>query len=509
MGGGVGLIDFDGDGRLDVYAVQGGRFPGGSAGPSGGDRLFRNKGDGTFEDATERSGIAAFARGYGHGVAVGDYDNDGHPDLFIARWRAYALYRNRGDGTFEDATGRAGLDGPRGWPMSSAFADLDGDGDLDLYVCHYLQWDPQTSAPCDYPGRPDRHSYCVPKAFAAEPDHVYRNDGGKFVDVTKEAGIVDQDGRGLGVVIADLDDDGRVDIFVANDMSANFLFRNLGGFKFEEVAAASGCASNAEGGYQAGMGIACGDVDGDGRPDLAVTNFYGESTTLFLNLGKGLFADRTVAANLAGPSRHLLGFGASFLDANDDGRLDLVQADGHVNDFRPGTPYAMPSQLYLGVGNGRFAEVSGRAGPCWSVPRVGRGLAVGDLDDDGRQDVVIVAQGGPLALFHNGGAPDRGHSLTLRLEGRASNRDAVGARVRVTSSGRTQTAWRVGGGSFLSASDGRLHFGLGPGVAPVDVEILWPSGRVDRHAGLKADASYHLVEGQAQAEPSSRGPGVR
>ena len=314
--------------------------------------------------------------------------------------------------------------------------------------------------------------------------------------MTKEAGIVDEDGRGLGVVIADLDEDGRVDIFVANDMSANFLFRNEGGFRFGEVAAASGCASNAAGGYQAGMGIGCGDGDGDGRPDLAVTNFYGEASTFYQNLGHGLFADRTVASNLSAPTRHVLGFGAFFFDADDDGRLDLVQSNGHVNDFRPGTPYAMPAQLFLGSSAGRLVDVSDRAGDCWKVLRVGRGLAVGDLDDDGRQDVVLLAQGGPLAYFHNQGTSRAERSLTLRLEGRTSNRDAVGAKVIVTSSGRTQTAWRLGGGSFLSACDGRLHFGLGPEATTADVEVHWPSGRVDRHPELKAGGVQRLVEGQ-------------
>jgi hypothetical protein len=397
---------------------------------------------------------------------VGDYDNDGHPDLFVTRWRSYALYRNRGDGTFADATVGAGLGGERGWPTSAALADLDDDGDLDLYVCHYLRWDPERSRPCPDPDRPGRFLYCVPRGFEAEPDRVFRNDGGRFADVTDRAGIVDADGRGLGVVVADLDEDGRVDIFVANDMTANLLFRNRGGFRFEEIGAAAGVCSGAQGGYQAGMGVACGDLDGDGRPELAVTNFHGESTTLYGNFGGGQFADHTSAAGLAVPTRFVLGFGAAFLDADNDGRLDLVQANGHVNDFRPAIPYAMPAQLFLGRDGGRLAEVSGRAGACWSVERVGRGLAVGDLDNDGRPDVLILAQGGPLAYFHNlgtggdGRPGPAGHFVTLRLEGTRSNRDGVGARVRVSASGRTRTAQRLGGGSFLSACDGRLHFGL-------------------------------------------------
>jgi len=510
MGGGVGLIDYDDDGRLDVYCVQGGKFPTGTESPGGGDRLFRNRGDGTFEDVTERSGIASFRRGFGHGVAVGDYNNDGRSDLFVTRWGGYALYRNKGDGTFEDASDRAGLGGERGWPTSAAFADLDADGDLDLFVCHYLRWSPTDSAPCPDPGRPGTYVYCVPRAFESEPDRLFRNDGGRFVDVSTEAGIIDKDGRGLGVVLADLDDDGRVDIYVANDMTANFLYRNLGGLRFEEIGLISGAGTNGEGGYQAGMGIACGDLDGDGLPDLAVTNFYGESTTLFHNNGGGLFADWTATAGLMVPSRHVLGFGASFLDADDDGRLDLVTANGHVNDYRPAIPYEMPAHLYLGAGGGRLVEVSRRAGDCWTIPRVGRGLAVGDLDNDGRQDVLIVSQSGPLAFFRNLGAGSQagGHSLTLRLVGTTSNRDGVGARVKVTTLGRSQVAHRSGGGSFLSASDGRLHFGLGGGEAPskLAVEVRWPDGRVDRHDGLRRDAAYRLVQGSPRPLPLAGWP---
>jgi hypothetical protein len=236
-----------------------------------------------------------------------------------------------------------------------------------------------------------------------------------------------------------------------------------------------------------------------------VTNFYGESTTLYGNLGDGLFADRSAAAGLVAPTRYVLGFGASFLDANNDGLLDLVQANGHVNDYRPSIPYAMPAQLFLGAGNGKLVDVSGQAGACFGEPSVGRGLAAGDLDNDGRIDLLILSQGGPLAFFHN--RSTAGHSLSLRLEGTASNRDAVGALVRVESSGRVQVAERFGGGSFLSASDGRLHFGLGQATS-ASVEIRWPSGRIDRHDGLKANAGYRLVEGDARARPLEGWPRV-
>ncbi len=503
MGGGVGLIDYDGDGWLDVYCVQGGHLPDESPPPPApqGDRLFRNKRDGTFEDVTAAAGLAKLPGGFGHGVTGGDYDNDGHPDLFITRWRSYALYRNRGDGTFEDVTTRSGLGGDRDWPTSSAFADLDGDGDLDLYVCHYADWDPARTPPCPHPTDPRRHGYCVPRSIPAMSDHVFRNDGGRFVNVSEASGVLaaDRDGRGLGVVAAHLDDDDRIDLFVADDMTANLLFLNRGGLRFDEKAAEAGVATNAEGGYLAGMGIACGDLDGDGHPDLAVTNFYGESTTFYRNLGGGQFADQGSAVGLAGPTRHVLGFGVDFLDADNDGWLDLVQANGHVNDYRPAIPYAMPTQLFLGTGTGRLAEVSGSAGDCWPVPRLGRGLAVGDLDNDGRPDVLIVAEGQPLAYFHNQGPA--GHFVTFQLEGSApgSNRDAIGARVTLTASGHRRVSQRIGGGSFLSARDGRLHFGLSEATRVETVEVRWPSGRVDRHSGLEADTAYLLREGEPRA----------
>ncbi len=298
-GGGVGLIDYDGDGWLDVYLVQGGRFPPDPTQPPHGDRLFRNRRDGTFEDVTSTSGIAGMTQGFGQGVAVGDFDNDGHADLFVTRWRSYALYHNRGDGRFEDVTQRAGLSGDRDWPTSAAFADFDQDGDLDLYVCHYVVWDAEHPQAC-YTFPPHQVPIgCNPREFEPRPDHIFRNDQGRFTDVTATAGVLEHQGRGLGVVAADFDDDGRIDLFVANDQSANFFFHNRGGFRFGETAQAAGVAANADGGYQAGMGVAAGDLDGDGRLDLAVTNFYGESTTFFRNLGQATFADQTTHMGLA------------------------------------------------------------------------------------------------------------------------------------------------------------------------------------------------------------------
>jgi hypothetical protein len=503
MCGGVGLLDYDGDGWLDVYAVQGGPFPPTDSAQGDGDKLFRNRGDGTFEDATQRAGIASFPRGYGHGVTVGDYDNDGRPDLFVTRWHSYALYRNKGGGRFEDVTSHAGLGGDRDWPTSAAFADLDGDGDLDLYVCHYLLYDPGDRRLCEHPESPGQYN-CMPRDFPSLADHVFRNDNGHFVDMTSLAGFVDPHGRGLGVVAADLDDDNKIDLYVANDMSANYLFHNLGGFRFEDTAEAAGAAASADGIYKSGMGIACGDLDGDGLLDLAVTNYFGESTTFYRNLGRGLFADETAAVGLLAPSRPLLGFGIAFPDVNNDGWLDLISTNGHVLDSRPRIPWMMPLELLVGGPDGRLADVSDRSGEPFRPLHLGRGLAVGDLDNDGRLDAVVVNQNEPLVYLHN--RTERpGHFIRFSLEGTRSNRDAVGARVIIRCGGRRRMAERLGGGSYQSTSDPRLHFGLGAIELVESVDVRWPSGQVDHHGGLTADREYRLREGTKPLE-ATHGP---
>ena len=500
MSGGIGLIDVDGDGWLDVYCVQGGALsdsPDGprTAPPAVGDRLLRNRGDGTFEDVTEKSGIAriAWGQGYGHGVAVGDYDNDGLPDLFVSRLMTYSLYRNQGNGTFEDVTKSAGLAGRRDHPTSAAWADLDNDGDLDLYVCHYMIWDPAHPKICQ--DKEGQIHYCHPLKVSPAPDHVFRNDGGRFVDVTALSGCAENDGRGMGVVAADLDGDCLIDLFVANDSTVNFLWRNQGRFHFEETAIEAGVGASVQGGYQAGMGVACGDLDGDGRLDMMVTNFYGEGTTLFHNLGDGLFTDQSAASGIALATRYLLGFGIAMADVTNHGRLDVMITNGHVDDNRRFYPYAMPGRLYENRSDGRLVDVSDKAGQCWKVERVGRGLAAGDLDNDGRVDALIVAQNEPLAYFHNR-SQNFGHFVTFRLEGTKSNRDGVGASVTVTARKHRQVAQRTGGGSYQSANDPRLHFGLGDSEHVDSVDVHWPSGQVDRWTDLAADSGYVLREGE-------------
>lgn len=498
MSGGVALLDYDSDGWLDVFVVQGGPLDDDPTRPRAPDRLFRNRGDGTFEDVTESSGIAQLPRGYGLGVAVGDIDNDGHPDLFLSRLRSYALWRNTGNGRFEDVTDAWGLAGLRENPTSAAFADLDDDGDLDLYVCHYMRYDPQHPVLCQ--NERGEFFYCDPSKVEAAPDRLFRNEGNRFVDVTDTAGIVDRDGRGLGVVAADFDQDRLVDLYVANDGTANFLFRNLGNGTFKDVALAAGVAGSGDGGYQASMGIACGDLDGDLLPDLIVTNFYGEASTLYRNLGAGLFADWTTPSGLGAATRFLLGFGTSFLDYDNDADLDLVTTYGHVNDNRPYYPYAMPAQLLANLGDGRLVDASKNQG-VWSIPHVGRGLAVGDIDNDGRLDCLILPQGTPLVYLHN--QTPAQNWIRLTLLGTHPSRDASGARVLVRAGGKTQAAERIGGGSYQSASDTRLHFGVGTADRVDPIEIQWPDGSVETHGPLEVNRDYRIRK-RGGVEPITR-----
>ncbi len=409
MGGGVALIDGDGDGWLDIYLCDGGPIVAGAGRADPPCRYYRNNRDGTFADET----VAAGAPGpsYAMGAAVGDFDGDGRDDLFVTGWRDQRLYRNRGGGRFEDVTQRAGV-ASAAWSTSAAFADLDGDGDLDLYVANYLDYDPATAPFCSAPD--GRRDYCGPEDFPAQPDRLYRNNGdGTFADETREAGIVPDDGRGLGVLIADLVGDPRPDIFVANDGTPCRLFENRGGLRFAEVGHAAGVARDGRGEAPAGMGVALGDLDGDGLPELVVANFLGRGTIAFQARGGGTYLDASNALGLAAPTRDVLGFGLALADFDADGRLDLIQVNGHVLDrARLGVPLAMRPTLLRNPG-GRLSDASAGAGPWFARPTLGRGLAVGDLDRDGRPDVVVNALDAPAAILRNVSAAGRSIALDL------------------------------------------------------------------------------------------------
>ncbi|WZO95934.1 FG-GAP-like repeat-containing protein [Isosphaeraceae bacterium EP7] len=490
IGGGVGLIDYDGDGWLDIYFVNGGPLTADLRSASGANRLYRNRGDGTFEDVTARAGVAGSA--YGMGCAVGDYDGDGHDDLFVTGLGRTILYRNRGDRTFEDATARAGVGSPR-WTTAAGFADLDDDGDLDLVAITYVELNVKAESQCrDEFGLP---IHCSPQRYRAEPDQLFRNNGdGTFSDVSREAGLEVPDGRGLGLAIADLDGDGRLDLFVANDTSPNFLFLNKGGLRFEEQGMASGVAFDGAGRATASMGVVADDLNGDGLIDLFHTNLINEGSILRSNLGGGQFMDATLSAGLSAPSRPKTGFAAAALDADNDGRLDLFVANGHIDD-RPKiqTPMAQTPQLFLGRDGGRFEVMDPAGDRYFSRPVVGRGAAAGDLDNDGRVDLVVVHRDEPAAVLHN--RTPGGHWLGVRLVGAKNGRSPVGARVRIRTPAGDQMRWQTGGTGYLSAHDSRLWFGLGSAPAVEHLEVRWPSGKVESWPDLPADQILEIKEG--------------
>ena len=487
MGGGVALIDYDHDGRLDVYFINGCKLPYDPKTPPAPNRLFRNKPDGTFEDVTARAGVGG--KGYGMGAAVGDYDGDGHADLFVTGLGSTVLYHNKGDGTFEDVTAKAGVVSDR-WTTAAGFADLDGDGDLDLVAVTYVDADPRQVFPClDQAGKP---IHCSPGRFNAQVDHLWRNDGeGRFTEVAKSAGLDRPNGRGLGLAIADFDQDGKLDLFVANDASPNFLFRNLGNLTFEEAGESSGVALDGQGQATASMGVVADDLDGDGLIDLFHTNFINESNTFRRNLGKGQFADATLAANLAA-SRSKTGFGTVALDVDGDGRLDLFVADGHVDD-QPwiDAPMAQEPQLYRAVAPGRFRPASTDGFPYLGRKVVGRGVAKGDLNGDGAEDLIVVHRDAPASLLLNRRPPP--HWLAVRPLGRNKRIPAIGARVSCRSKGRTTTRFLSAGTSYLSASEDVLRFAL-EAAEVQELEIRWPSGKVWKQTALPADRVLEVVE---------------
>jgi enediyne biosynthesis protein E4 len=500
MGGGVALFDADGDGRLDVYFCNGGPIDVLQLNrPDPPCRLYRNTGGWQFEDVTDRAG--APGPSYAMGAAVGDYDGDGRLDLFVTGWRDQRLYHNRGGGRFADVTRQAGLISDL-WSTSAAFADLDGDGDQDLFVANYVAFDPQTAPFCAAPD--GRRDFCGPEDFPAQSDRLYRNNGdGTFTDVSKTAGLDLPEGRGLGVLIAELTGDHRPDLYVANDSSPCWLFANQGDLHFEEIGEEAGVARDGHGEVLSGMGVAVGDLDSDGLSDLAVANFHERSTIVFRAQGqpRGTYRDATSWLGLTAATRHVLGFGLALADFDGDGRVDLMQTNGHVLDrARLGTPFSMRPTLLRNTGVPPLQDVSSTAGAWFDRPILGRGLAVGDLDDDGRPDVVAAALDAPAALLQN--LSNGGRFLNIELVDR-HGRPAFGARVRVTAGGRIQVGQLVAGGSYLAVSEPVVGFGLGDAKNVARIEVDWPWGPSEawNRPELPARGRLRLVQGTGRAIP--------
>jgi hypothetical protein len=501
-GSGVAIFDFDNDGKLDVYFATLTFLPSGTV-RTGPNRLYRNLGNNRFQDATRASGLGY--AGFCHGIVVGDIDNDGDQDVFLCNYGANVLYLNNGDGTFRDISRSAGIDRP-GWSSGGAFLDYDNDGDLDLYVANYGYWKlPDDDRYCDaapFPlmkdPPPKQRIYCSPKSIKPARHYLFRNNGDRtFTDVAEAAGFGRCDGRGLGVVAADLNEDGRIDLYVANDMCPNFVYFNRGDGTFEDATDTSGAGYDAAGQTRAGMGVDAEDVDGDGRADLFVTNYWNEPNSLFLNRGGGQFEERSRTSGMWHDSLLWVGWGCALADFDNDGWPDCFVANGHVDDNleRLGydTPYAEPALLHRNRGGSRFQLATRQAGPYFDSDHLGRGLAAGDIDDDGDIDLVVNHKDGPPALLRND-TPMRHHWIRLQLEGTRSNRDAVGARVEVEAGGRTITRQRKGGASLGSSHDPRLLIGIGEPDVARRVTIRWPSGRVDQYEGLRAQTSYRLRE---------------
>lgn len=491
FGSGVAWIDYDNDGFLDLYFANGSGLADNTTSP--GNMLLRNTGDGAFVDVTAAAGVNGNG-GFATGVAVGDYDDDGLLDLFVTGFGSNILYRNLGDGRFSDVTVKAGLAKSERWSSSSGFFDYDLDGDLDLYVVNYLDYQLEENPHCGFQKEGYR-MYCHPSYFDGSPDELYRNDGdGTFTDVSLEAGVANPSGKGLGVAFADFDLDGDIDIYVANDAVRNFLYRN-DGETFQDVAYSAGVGYDADGKPQAGMGTDSGDLDGDGRLDIFVTNFSEELNALYRNLGRLEFEDASQSPGLK--SAFLpLGFGTKLFDFDNDGDLDIYVTNGHVIDnirlYNPQLSYSQTDLLYDNV-DGRFHDVSAESGPAFQVESVGRGAAVGDYDNDGDLDIVVSNCGQPPLLMRNDGG-NRNHWIAIKARGTVSNAFGLGAKVRVESGNRVQVKEINNVGSYLSSHDIRLYFGLGSERKAERVEIIWPGGNKQTLRDIPADQILLIEE---------------
>ena len=501
MSGGVILIDYDRDGWPDIYFTNAPTVAEALKGQKARGALFHNNHDGTFTDVTDKAGLATPC--FAMGGAVGDYNNDGWPDLYITCMGGNVLYRNNGDGTFTDVTKKAGVADGR-WSMGSAFGDYDGDGFVDLMVTNYVDFHLTDmpgfgSAPnCKYRGIDVQ---CGPRGLKGAGDALFHNNGnGTFTDVSKAAGVDDPNGYyGLTCIFADFNNTGHPDIYVANDSTPKFLYKNLNNGKFQEIGLESGTAVSEDGSEQASMGIAVGDYLHNGRPSLYITNFTDEYSLLYRNDGDWNFTDVSYKSGVAVPSLPFVKWGTAFVDLDNDGWLDIFAVSGHVYpqvDVLPsGARYREPKLLQMNRGDGTFCDATTQAGPALSEPRVSRGVAVGDLFNDGQMDIVVNDLSGPPMILKNMGVEGR-HWVSFELAGTKSNRLAIGARLKLVAGGMTQTEEIHSGGSYLSQNDLRVHFGLGKATKIDSLEIHWPSGKVETINDLDADKFYSVLEGQ-------------
>jgi hypothetical protein len=499
MLGGVAVLDYNNDGCMDIFFTNGAAMSSlKKTGPQYFNRLFRNNCDGTFTDVTGKAGVAG--EGYSMGVAVADYDNDGFPDIFVAGVNRNFLYHNRGDGTFEDVTEQAHLGGVdphygKLWSVAAAWVDVDNDGWLDLVISNYVQWDPQIEPRCGSPRKP---LYCHPGAYHGTPVQLFRNKhDGTFTDITESSGIGAQFGKGMGVAVADYDGDGLMDIFVANDSVPNFLFHNLGHGKFEEVGLLAGVAFGDSGRPVASMGADFRDFDNDGRPDLIFTAMFNDTYPLLRNTGKSpAFEDDTARSGLAVATRALTGWGIGLYDFDNDGFKDVFTANAHFPALEEslGTAPALPNSLFRNQGDGRFEDVSKRAGADFQLAGQYRGVAFADFDNDGRLDAVVSNVNGPARLFHNV-TSNVGHWLAVKLTGTRSNRDGIGANVEVTlPSGRKLYNHCTTSVGYASSSEPLVRFGLGEQAFARLIQIHWPSGQVQEIQDVKGDQVLKVRE---------------
>ncbi|HEY7058193.1 MAG TPA: CRTAC1 family protein [Vicinamibacterales bacterium] len=495
VGSGCAFVDVDNDGWQDIFLVNSKNWPGHPGTPSF-PALYHNNHDGTFTDITRQAGLAIEM--YGMGVAAADYDNDGNVDLYVTALGANHLFRNLGHGKFEDVTAKAGVGSP-GFSTSAMWFDYDKDGRLDLFVAHYVDWTPEKDLYCTLDGK--NKSYCTPESYKGQSGSLYHNTGnGTFEDVTRKSGLYDPTSKSLGVVMIDYNGDGWSDLFVANDTQPNKLYRNRKDGTFEDVATTAGVAFNEAGVARAGMGVDAADYDGSGRPSLIIGNFSNEMMALYSNEGNGLFIDEAPTSTIGKASLLTLTFGCFFFDVDLDGLLDIFAANGHVADdinrVQQKVTYAQPAHLFRNLGNKRFEEITTGAGAALNVPVVARGAAYGDFDNDGDLDLLVTTNNGPARLLRNDGG-NRNRMLRVRTVGTQSNRDGIGARVTVTlDNGQKRWAVVKSGSSYCSQSELPLTFGLGPAAKLKDIEVVWPSGRVDHVPGAAAGQRITIQEGK-------------